>query len=1396
MLTAADFPWTRYWFCRGERPILTEDYLLPPGAKPDWFSAGQTTTLKTLLQLAEVPCLVLLGDPGTGKTNEITAEAVRLTTPPVAGLVVKRVDLKLRTEALIEKQIFQSEEFIGWTKGKHPLALFFDSMDECWRRVPELGPVVVTGLESHLKKKLPPLYLRLGCRAAEWREEIESELRSAFGEKKANEKVQVWELAPLTEQDARVAATASGIDAEKFLGEVREHEVNAFAAHPITLKMLLATAKEGGPLGRDRGEIYQKGCTLLCRDHHQDEKGQPRLKSTLQQRLACASYLAAVCVLSNRYVIFGSTERRPEEAIGAVAAQDILGQKTLLADAEAEFTRDVLAETLQTGLFDAQPGDLFSWRHQSYAEYLAASYLQRRGVPAKEIVQSLCDTSSGCPRLWPQVEETACWLAPLVPEVFNQLVAANAEVFVRCDPARLGPDQRAQIVAGYLDQVRTHQAEVAHGREASRLGRLAHPGLVKQLAPILADRTQDLYVRELALDIARACGLRELVDQLMAIMFTAAEPHRLRHGAAIALRDWADVEIRNKLRAQLKPELLDSDDVRGCVLAILWPGTLTDDELVPFLTAPVQDNYVGSYQIFLGEHFQTGLAQANLVPLIRWARRIGDDSEDLDHRQFDGAGSSVLLAAFHAIAKSEVRAEFMPIVAERAKNHRGFFKREGRDLANEAPQRKIFWRELIAGSLPVRATIITANLRESGLVQDEDFDWVMDEAVTASPRERERWLELAFWIFRPAQRLEQIARMQSFVDADPAIADRLRTYTTSSLVEKDGQPNWQKDQHYRDEKRNAERAQRKPFRQLIDELLTGYETTQKPNFVWGLVHRLTYPVKDPDDPGGNNLSDIGWKHLADEHRARMLALAPNFILSVTVNPAEVYDPEKFYWSYVAGVSFLLELLRAGSAWPAAQSAEFWEAWAPVIVHYQEKIHHADDEAWQPLLKLAFERAKPPFLKALARWLAERGDRSMQTKRFELLSVGSDPELEEVFLNCALKTEWKSSSEFDFYYFLLRRKSARTEETVKSWLPGGSAADPGKGPLADALLLCGRPAFYARTVIDRIFQDVAWGRNVFFQLASIGGVRSNWVEFVDEERLVHIWEWLDREFPGDPYDKDGDGTVTAVHELAIFRSHLITYIQKRGTETAVEAFRGLLARHPGHQWLGQVIAQAREIVRRESWKPPTAQATITYLARTGMPPLCNDADLADAVKASLGRYQALLKGPNPPTELWNESAGPVKIWTPKDEENVSDCLARHLERDLKAHSVHVARESELRQGTPAAPGDEPDLRVTAPSAAGNGEKLSVVVEVKCPWNKETITGMEQQLLNRYLRGLVCGIYVVAHFRCAAWSDTDSRKKQMLSGSSLSEVTAALEAERERLLATTSKRLDLVVIDASV
>src|SRR5206468_508012 len=116
-----------------------------------------------------------------------------------------------------------------------------------------------------------------------------------------------------------------------------------------------------------------------------------------------------------------------------------------------------------------------------------------------------------------------------------------------------------------------------------------------------------------------------------------------------------------------------------------------------------------------------------------------------------------------------------------------------------------------------------------------------------------------------------------------------------------------------------------------------------------------------------------------------------FLPSVTVDLAEVYEAKQFYRSYVAGLTFLLELVAADSPWPGSQSADFWAAWTPVIIHYEGKPPHFEEQAWQKLFALAYERSRAEFLIALQRWLAERGDFHVPLKRFARLPVASDLE---------------------------------------------------------------------------------------------------------------------------------------------------------------------------------------------------------------------------------------------------------------------------------------------------------------------------------------------------------------------------------------------------------------------
>jgi hypothetical protein len=1390
------FAWLRYWTPQGEIPTRDDGYLVPPQAKPPWHRGGQGARLATLQDLAEVPCLVLLGDVGAGKSFELAAEAERLRHEAAVGHRVLRLDLKRLSAALVEREVFEGEDYTGWVAGRHGLTLLLDSMDECWRRIGELGPLLLSRFRPLLAEGgRPPLRVRLSCRAAEWQTEIEADLREIFGENGKGTRFQVWTLAPLTAENVVEAARASGLDPAKFLADIAASDANALAAHPLTLRILLELANEGTALGRSRADLYAAGCLTLCQDGHQAEGARARLATSASERLLVASHLAAVSVLSNRYLILGSPNLPAPDEPGILGADALVGQVVRGEQRTIGITAERLEETLQSGLFEAQPGAAFTWRHQSYAEYLAARYLSERGLGLAQLTSLLCDTSGGPARIWPQLEETACWLVALVPGLLEHWLRDNASVFVRCDPARLAAADRERMVEYYLDQVRRHEARLPDWSEHHRLERLVHPGLQAQLEPILQDRKENWYVRDLALDLAQAGNVRALSSLLLDLMLDRAEVHRIRHSAGVALRAWADDEVRAELKRRLTPESVADphDDLRGCVLAILWPARLTVEELVKWLTPPQRDNYVGSYQRFFGELLPASLRREDLPVLIEWVRTVAPVSHHHDNDPYDGLCGKIAGAGFRELANPDVRAAFVTLLCDYERRDGPLLPEKSRDLGAETPRRRLLWADLIAGSHPIRDLVVKASLPESGLVVADDFGWVVTQVQGAAGAARARWLELAELMFAPVDFPGQLEEIWSIASTDPAVATWVRRRTSNDLME-DGERNWRKEAYYRKVEEEKAEAERKPFEAQIDEALDLY-VGGNTGAMWWLIEHLQHPVREP--AGRGYRAEIGWKQVSAKQRARLVTLAPSYLGVTSVESAEVYDPKNTYRSYRAGLRLLLELERVGSPCLGEQSREFWAAWAPVLFTYYDRVQAADDEPWSRLHARCYREARVAYTAALERWLADRQERYLPVEILAEIPVTEDAAVERILVEGAGRAGAEHGGNFALFDLLLRQGSNLAETTLVACLEADARRQqPERAVLADALLLCDRTEAYGPAVLARMTAEAAYGEKVFGQLNSGGDLRSGWVARLDAEAVALLWEWLDASFPGDLFDEQSNGLVTLRHEIQRFRSGLLTYLEHASKTGSVAALGGLVRRHPELPWLGQVLAKARHNGRRGGWRPPTVAALEGYFVHPDQRPLCHDGDLCDAILRSLARYEASLKGGNPPKELWNEPSGRVKTWRPKEETNLSDCLARHLERDLTAHRVTAVRESELRRRTGSAPGDEPDIVVHAPSASSEPAILTVILEVKGAWNADLPGSVTSQLHDRYLRSARCGIHVTGYFTCGSWGGTDGRRKSGLSRKPLAEVTTIMRAERGRLAATTDRRVEVVVLDATL
>jgi hypothetical protein len=187
-------------------------FVEPTSDKFHWFSPQSNGA--TLLALKDVPCLVLLGDMGMGKSTVIAAEA-ELLSKNLRGQKHEVVlcDLKRLTEQQIYRQVFSDPRVQGWIDGKHTLTLFLDSLDECWRRIEELESILVGELQRCLQKKPPSLFLRLTCRSAEWRGNVGQVLKRLFPAVEGQENtVHIFTLAPLSKNNIQQAAQVKGCD--------------------------------------------------------------------------------------------------------------------------------------------------------------------------------------------------------------------------------------------------------------------------------------------------------------------------------------------------------------------------------------------------------------------------------------------------------------------------------------------------------------------------------------------------------------------------------------------------------------------------------------------------------------------------------------------------------------------------------------------------------------------------------------------------------------------------------------------------------------------------------------------------------------------------------------------------------------------------------------------------------------------------------------------------------------------------------------------------------------------------------------------------------------------------------------------------------------------------------
>jgi hypothetical protein len=766
------YNWKRFCYPRGTQLDLKDyGYLPDPESDDGRFDNPNIVSFESI---ANLPCLVLIGEGGIGKSTAIQDAFNQVPESEEKDLF--ELGNYGSDEALCNA-VFRNDKFQNWKQGTHQFHLFLDSLDE--------GCLSIRGLARILSRELQEigshytrLQFRITCRTNEWSSTLEKTLKELWG----NDNVIIYEIAPLRKVDVIEAAKKNDLDDNAFLQEIYNREAVPLAVKPISLEFLLKRYKQNKQFATTKTELYLDGCEYLCQEYNNSRiDGRNYSKLTPKQLLTVAARIAAVTIFCNRPAICKDPQSCSAEDVNI---QDLWGNIEKAEGNEFKISRNEIEETVGTALFysgaiiPSFPNtNRISFAHKAYAEFLAAWYLSHNKMSLPQIM-SLIRHPDG--KLVPQLHETAAWLANLFPDVFREIMKTDPDVLLTSDIASAKVEDREALVETLLtfyDEEKILEPPVENYRYYRKL---AHPRLAEQLRPYIREANKNEQARLVAIDIAKVCQLPEIQDDLVEVVTEDSQPVRIRWSAARAI-NLNNIEIKNKLKSLVMSNITNDPHsrLRVDLLNLLFPDCLNTEELFTILSDETLNFSSELYHHYLPSKLKQYLQPQSLLVSLAWVEQ--KQAEQFFMGKFKKITDTILLKAFENIGTEGIAEALAKVVLFQLRNDEEIMNNSDcsqflQELRNNDEKRRI----ILGATLP----LLSNSQDDLSLLADtstplaftRDIPWMLEHLqASVSEQDQQILAHLIYTVFNNKE-TQYLDTIRSVSQCNPILNKVLAPY--------------------------------------------------------------------------------------------------------------------------------------------------------------------------------------------------------------------------------------------------------------------------------------------------------------------------------------------------------------------------------------------------------------------------------------------------------------------------------------------------------------------------------------------------------------------------------------------------------------------------------------------